>query len=136
MVVIVLGIISISGCKNYLSEYKVDDDHYIRIPEDQQERGEYCRSFCSKYTHDPCQIDCGNNRITEQVINSYKKHYGLLTPEENIEFCISIYSDREGQLPQYTNVETRCTVCEGNLNCDRFENEYFFNETSKRYEPI
>jgi len=116
----------------YIAEYKIDEEHTIRIPADEQERGEYCGGICSWYTHDYCYMHCSEGRITERVINSYKKANSLLTTEELIQFCINMYGDREGQLQIYTDVEGRCTICEGELECPLLENEYFLNlETNK-----
>ena len=136
LLLLMLVLIFVTSCTgpNYLTNYEVDEQHFIRIPKEAQERGEYCSNICSSYTHDPCWMHCMNGELTERVIMSYKKHNGLLTTDELITFCISMYGDREGDLMTYTDVEGRCTICEGKLECPVLENEYVMDVETDKFE--
>lgn len=136
VILLMIVLIFVTSCTGprYISEYEIDEQHIIRIPTDEQERGEYCWNICSKYTHDHCYSYCIKGNITERVITSYKKANDLLTTEELIRFCISMYGGRERQLQIYTDVGGRCTICEGELECPVLENEYVMNIETDKFE--
>ena len=152
LVIFLVSVILISGCTtelgnttnvtlpsgssadDYVAIYQVDEGHIIAIAKIQDERD--C-SFCMvPYLQNACYGDCIQGKITESVIEAYKETYNLTTASVPVlvDRCISHYKPKEGFLFQYTDVETRCIVCDGSLDCHKLENEYVYNETTKKFE--
>lgn len=118
-----------SEMKKYLTNYKVEENYYIKIPKNESKRETYCRNFCNMYTHDPCYGDCMDGNITDTVVNSYREKH-LASTDEKIQNCISRYIDREGQTAQHTGVRTRCEVCNGTIDCSEIEENYKVNHST------